>query len=137
MTDAGRGEGQYGKRQKRTCHLQRDYCIQLLYLMFPCSQKILFKVHAEQFRVQTTVLHGYSELALFSSRSTECLEHGSYSFFATPGQMQGNCTLCVVISCKLYVCLADVLGGDFGFSIPLCRRTSKLLLKLCYVLKLG
>lgn len=109
----------------------RDYCIQLLYLMFPCSQKIPFKVHAEQFRVQTTVLHGYSELALFSSRSTDCMEHSSYSFFATPGQMHGNCTLCVVISCKLYVSLTDVLRRDFGFSIPLCRHTSKLLLKLC------
>lgn len=105
MIDAERGDGQYGERQKRSCHLQRNHCVQLLYLMFPCSQKILFKVHAEQFRVQTTVLHGYSELTLFSSRSMERMEHSSYSFFATPGQMHSNCTLCVVICCKLYLSL--------------------------------
>lgn len=122
MIDAGRGEGQHRKRQKRSCHLRRNCCIQLLYLMFPCSQKILFEVHAERFRVQTAVFQGYSQLTLFSSRRMECMEHSSYSFFATPGQMRSNCMLCVVICCKLYLSLTDLRTLDLAYpceGIPL------------------
>lgn len=107
LIDAGKGKGQHGERQKRSCHLQR--CIQLLHFMFPWSQKISFEVHAEHFAVQTTVsmaiLNGFCSILEglcvwnMNIAGTRVLLHLDQCT---------NCMLCVGICCKLYLSLPDL-----------------------------
>lgn len=80
MRGAGRGEGERRKRQKRSCHLKRNYAYSC-FTSCPttvrkcCSKSLLSHWEYRQ------VLAWISWLTLFSSRTMECTEHSSSAFF--------------------------------------------------------
>lgn len=117
---AGRAEGQYRKAEKQLPPLKQLLHVQLLYLGCPCGQRAL-GLHAERRRQLRTALPSWcaSALQVWSIWST-------YSLVLHP------CKRAVAVICD-QLCL---MGEYSGFHIPLCSPTTKLLLKLCYILKL-
>lgn len=93
-------------------------------LMFPCSQKMLFVVHAEQFPVQAAVGQWMSQTAL-----VQLLQYGvdgtrSYSSPRAPGQMHSNCSLQAVLCSKLPPSLTALCDGKSLDLAHLCSSAA-------------
>lgn len=93
----------------------------------PCAPLESHNGRGPRGAVRAAVLHGCPGLTRFSSRGVERRERSTYSCCATPVQTRGSCNLRSAVPLTYW-------PGMWRFGI-LC--TSGLLLKPCYILKLG
>lgn len=123
---AGRAEGQYGKAEKQLPPSKQLLPMQLLYLGCSCGQRA-FGLHAEQCRRFRTAL---------PSLRGSALQVWSIWSRALTALVLHPCKRAVAVICdQLCLSFTDQVCEDSGFHIALRSPTTKLLLKLCYILR--